>query len=150
MERVTYYQNKIQEVLTEYLADLRQPANKNIDFIPVSDKDKIIFKSSQWVGKKTNVFLTSCFTLTLLTIKYGCKRTKWSTVSPKDWSKKVFLKKKLSSLISLITIVLIRNTRWLNRLTPQYFYKMVIKLKINSVSEGKMNVCEKPLIASMF
>ncbi len=44
MERVIYYQNKIQEVLTEYLADLRQPANKDIDFIPVSDKDKNHFQ----------------------------------------------------------------------------------------------------------
>ena len=44
MERVNYYQNKIQEVLTEYLADLRQPANQDIDFIPVSDKEKNHFQ----------------------------------------------------------------------------------------------------------
>ena len=44
MERVNYYQNKIQEVLTEYLADLRQPANKDIDFVPISDKEKNHFQ----------------------------------------------------------------------------------------------------------
>ena len=44
MERVNFYQNKIQEVLTEYLADLRQPANKDIDFVPISDKEKNHFQ----------------------------------------------------------------------------------------------------------
>ncbi len=44
MERLAFYQSKIQEVLNEYLADLRQPANKDIDFVPISDKEKNHFQ----------------------------------------------------------------------------------------------------------
>ena len=44
MERVSFYQKKIQEVLSEYLTDLRQPANKDIDFVPISDTDKNHFQ----------------------------------------------------------------------------------------------------------
>ncbi len=44
MERVAFFQNKIQEVLTEYLADLRQPANKDIEFVPIADKEKNHFQ----------------------------------------------------------------------------------------------------------
>ena len=44
MERVSFYQKKIQEVLSEYLTDLRQPTNKDIDFVPICDKEKNHFQ----------------------------------------------------------------------------------------------------------
>ncbi len=37
MERVTYLQNKIHDTLEDYLKDLRQPSNKDIEFIAVED-----------------------------------------------------------------------------------------------------------------
>ena len=42
--RVSFYEKKIQEVLTDYLAELRQPANSHIDFVPICDKDENHFQ----------------------------------------------------------------------------------------------------------
>jgi hypothetical protein len=37
MERVTFFQRIIQEVIVDYLAELRQPSNQHITFSPVID-----------------------------------------------------------------------------------------------------------------
>jgi hypothetical protein len=37
MERVTFFQRIIQEVIVDYLAELRQPNNQHITFVPVID-----------------------------------------------------------------------------------------------------------------
>jgi hypothetical protein len=37
MERVTFFQRIIQEVIVDYLAELRQPSNQHITFVPVID-----------------------------------------------------------------------------------------------------------------
>ena len=44
MERVTFFQNKIHEVIEEYLSELRQPINKDIEFMPIDDTNKNHFQ----------------------------------------------------------------------------------------------------------
>jgi hypothetical protein len=54
MERVTFFQNKIKEVIEDYLSELRQPTNKNIEFMPIEDTNKNHFQiiAMGWEGYK--------------------------------------------------------------------------------------------------
>ncbi len=54
MERVTFFQNIIHEVIEDYLSELRQPANKDIEFMPISDTNKNHFQiiAMGWEGYK--------------------------------------------------------------------------------------------------
>ncbi len=38
MERVTFFQQKIHETIEDYLRDLRQPANRHLEFTPILDE----------------------------------------------------------------------------------------------------------------
>jgi XisI protein len=40
MDRVTFFQNKILEVINEYLIELRQPSSDNIQFVEITDTNK--------------------------------------------------------------------------------------------------------------
>ena len=40
MERVNYFQSKIHEAIEDYLVELRQPSDMDIEFIPVEDTKK--------------------------------------------------------------------------------------------------------------
>ena len=39
MERVTFFQNKIHEVIEDYLKELRQPSSEDIEFVAIEDLD---------------------------------------------------------------------------------------------------------------
>ncbi len=54
MERVTFFQNIIHEVIEDYLSELRQPANKDIEFMPIADTNKNHFQiiAMGWEGYK--------------------------------------------------------------------------------------------------
>lgn len=54
MERVKFFQNKIKEVIEDYLSELRQPTNENIEFMPVVDINKNHFQiiAMGWEGYK--------------------------------------------------------------------------------------------------
>lgn len=40
MERIAFFQNKILEVIEEYLTELQQPSNKDIQFTAITDTQK--------------------------------------------------------------------------------------------------------------
>lgn len=44
MENTSLFIEKIQEVIKEYLRDLRQPSNQHITFVPVIDKEYLHFQ----------------------------------------------------------------------------------------------------------
>ena len=44
MENTSLFIEKIQEVIKEYLRDLRQPSNQHITFVPVIDKECLHFQ----------------------------------------------------------------------------------------------------------
>lgn len=54
MERVAFFQNKINEVIEEYLLELRQPSNKDIEFMPITDTNKHHYQiiAMGWEGYK--------------------------------------------------------------------------------------------------
>ena len=54
MERISLFQTKIHEVIEEYLLELRQPINKDIEFTPIEDTNKNHFQiiAMGWEGYK--------------------------------------------------------------------------------------------------
>ncbi len=54
MDRITFFQEKILLVIEEYLLELRQPSNKDIDFVSITDTNKNHFQiiAMGWEGHK--------------------------------------------------------------------------------------------------
>jgi XisI protein len=54
MERITFFQKKIHEAIEEYLIELRQPINNDIEFFPIIDINKNHFQiiAMGWEGYK--------------------------------------------------------------------------------------------------
>ena len=54
MDRITFLQNKLIEVLEDYLLEMRQPSNQNIDFVSITDMNKNHFQiiAMGWEGHK--------------------------------------------------------------------------------------------------
>jgi XisI protein len=54
MDRVVFFQQKILNVIEEYLTELRQPSNQDIDFVSITDMNKNHFQiiAMGWEGHK--------------------------------------------------------------------------------------------------
>ena len=54
MDRIIFFQKKILQVIEEYLSELRQPSNEDIDFVAIDDTNKNHFQiiAMGWDGHK--------------------------------------------------------------------------------------------------
>jgi hypothetical protein len=54
MDRIAFFQHKILNVIEDYLIELRQPNNENIEFVSIIDTDKHHFQiiAMGWEGYK--------------------------------------------------------------------------------------------------
>ncbi|NJN35487.1 MAG: hypothetical protein HC817_15725 [Saprospiraceae bacterium] len=51
MERMTYFQGKIKETIEDYLVELRQPSNKDLEFVSVEDTNKSLSNHCNGLGR---------------------------------------------------------------------------------------------------